>query len=260
MNINRKPFDLRASLRSVSASLLGEERELSHPYYVSVDEEATMQETFQRRANNMSFKDLLRSSVSSFFSDEQPPPSPRWGLPSGDPSSGGGLLRSLTQKIWSDEDDDVATTCCPNLSLTHRLIGCVSCFALGQLLQLFSLGSFASIIMGRPGTFAVNFTLGNFFMLAASFFFSNPRAQCRKLKYKNRGRIFFTYVASMVLTLLVVGSSQAGRWSVLWGLLILAMVALQWCSLVWYVLSFIPYGQTVAKKVLRSLAKVCCAL
>eukprot|EP00971_Amphidinium_carterae_P175010 3469392-Amphidinium_carterae.1 len=81
-----------------------------------------------------------------------------------------------------DDDDDDVLSHWPNLTVNlARSIG------------------FASIIMGRPGTFAVNFTLGNLFMLAASFFFSNPRAQCRKLRYKNRGRIFFTYVLRLAL-------------------------------------------------------------
>mmetsp|Transcript_12184 Transcript_12184/g.28418 ORF Transcript_12184/g.28418 Transcript_12184/m.28418 type:complete len:266 (+) Transcript_12184:140-937(+) len=265
MNIHREPFDLRSSLRSVTASLWNrpEDRELSHQYYVSVDEEASMQDTFQRSTQNMSFKDVLRSTFSGYVSedDTQPPPSPSWGFRSGSSdssrSSSGSFFRSVTQKLWNDEDDDMTTTCCPNLGLQQRLLGCACCFALGQLLQFFSLSSFASILMGRPGKFAFNFTMGNFFMLAASFFFSNPRAQCRKLKYKNRGQIFLTYVSAMVLTLFVVCGSPnfLGR-----GLLILVLVVLQWCALVWYVLSFVPYGHTVARKVLKGLARWCFAL
>eukprot|EP00443_Scrippsiella_acuminata_P060978 CAMPEP_0115534004 /NCGR_PEP_ID=MMETSP0271-20121206/86433_1 /TAXON_ID=71861 /ORGANISM="Scrippsiella trochoidea, Strain CCMP3099" /LENGTH=84 /DNA_ID=CAMNT_0002966443 /DNA_START=23 /DNA_END=273 /DNA_ORIENTATION=- len=84
-------------------------------------------------------------------------------------------------------------------------------------------------------------------MAAASFFLSGPQAQCRKLRAKNRMKTSMVYFSTMILTLAAVFSRPFfGR-----AILIMSCVAVQWLALVWYVLSFVPYGHTLGRRVLR---------
>ena len=137
---------------------------------------------------------------------------------------------------------------CPALSYRQRVIGCVSCLLLGTLLSLFSLGSLAQLVLGNPAPFAIKYTIGNLLSLGASSFLVGPRRQCLDMLAPSRRIASLTYMAMMVGTLLSVFVFKMA-------LLSLGFIILQFVALTWYVLSYIPYGQAAAKRLLRRLLK-----
>lgn len=221
----------------------------NNQYMTMVDEEA--QHDFERRWQGAApLRDAFKS-VSSVFAPEEPPQ--KKGFLEG--ARENGLIRTLTPGfLQSDEDEDFASTCCPNLGLKQRLFACACCFLAGQFLQFLALGASAGILVGHPGRFARCYTIGNIMMISGSFFLSGPKRQCKQLKVKDRATSFAVFISTMVLTLWVVYSTP------FWGraLSILVLVILEWCAQVWYILSYIPYGHTMGKKVLRKVGSCCC--
>jgi len=134
------------------------------------------------------------------------------------------------------------------LTYKQRLIGCASCLILGTLLSLFSLASFAQLLLGNPGPFALKFTVGNLLSLGAATFLVGPRTQLRGMMAPQRRVASLVYMATLVGTLVAVfGFKRA--------LLSLAFILAQQLALTWYILSYIPYGQTLAKKLIRKLLR-----
>uniref|UniRef100_A0A7S0B7B1 Vesicle transport protein n=1 Tax=Pyrodinium bahamense TaxID=73915 RepID=A0A7S0B7B1_9DINO len=253
MNVHKEPLNVRSSLNTAFGFLRQpqppeEEEELGNPYMGIHEEEAVLQEAFHRQS---SFGNFLGSLVPGFLKNSAADASARDLKP-----EKAGLLRSLTPRfLRSDEDEDFASACCPRLGFKQRLFGCACCFLLGQLMQFCSFGAATGILLGRPGRFACLYTLGNLVMMAASFFLSGPKAQCRKIKAKDRALTSFVYFSTMFLTLAAV---FAGPFFCR-ALVILALVVVQWLSLVWYVLSYVPYGHSMGRRVLRSVGGWCCS-
>jgi len=165
-----------------------------------------------------------------------------------------GLLRTLTPTFLWDEEEDMASTCCPRMGFKQRMIGCACCFLLGQLLQFFSFGAAAGVLLGHPGRFAFLYTTGNLVMMAASFFLSGPKAQCRKIKAKDRALTSLVFISTMILTLVAVFAHP------FWGraLIILLLVVVQWLALVWYILSYVPYGHSFGRRVVKTVGGCIC--
>jgi hypothetical protein len=230
----------------------GAEEFESNPYVTMADEEA--QNEFDRRwQGSTPIQDAFRSA-SGFLGFQAKEPPPKVGFFEG--ARQNGLIQTLTPGfLKSDQDEDFASTCCPSLSIQQRIFGCACCFAAGQLLQFFAFGASAGVLVGHPGRFARCYSMGNMMMIAGSFFLSGPKRQCNKIKEKNRLPTFCAFICAMVLTLTVVYSSPfLGR-----ALLILLLVVIQWCAQVWYILSYVPYGHTVGRRVLKTLSSWCCS-
>lgn len=257
MNIRREPLDIQAGLlqtvlRSVPFGFKPqpreeeEDEELRYTYTKYQDEELDCRESGRGSFGGFG------SRLQSFMPENRG----AQGQDAGSWFSGReeerekGLIYSLTPSfLRTDEDEDFASACCPRLGFKQRLFGCACCFLVGQLIQFCSFGAVAGVFMGHPGRFACLYTMSNIMMMAASFFLSGPQAQCRKIKAKDRFKTSFIYFATMVLTMTMVFSHHFfGR-----PLLIMLCVAVQWMALVWYVLSFVPYGHSFTRRTLRAL-------
>ncbi|KAL1502976.1 hypothetical protein AB1Y20_011047 [Prymnesium parvum] len=156
---------------------------------------------------------------------------------------------SLAHDKPSDTPLGRACACCPALTFKQRLAGALACLAIGTLLSLFSLGSVAKLLLGNPLPFALKYTIGNLLSLGASSFLVGPAKQCRDMLAPSRRLASLVYMATLVATLLSV---------FVFKLVVLALlcILLQALALAWYVLSYIPYGQAGAKKlILKLLAK-----
>jgi len=154
------------------------------------------------------------------------------------------------------EDDDTATTCCPNLSLQLRLFWCAICFGCGQLLYLtcWSESSIHRMEAGHPGKFLFHFLAGNVVTLASTLFFSSAHTQWCKPEYKRRRCTLLTLTSAMVLIVAFISSSPSWRSEHEEGFLVLLVIlVLDWFTLWWYVFSFIPDGCDFVKTVLRFL-------
>lgn len=100
---------------------------------------------------------------------------------------------------------------------------------------------------GHIGTFGVTYTLGNIVSLCSTGFLIGPKRQCRQMSKARRRTataIYLTMMLSTVVTALMDGPS----------ILILLFCFLQWCALVWYIASYIPYGQKIISKCLGKAA------
>lgn len=229
-----------------------EEAELeSNPYMTMAEEDA--QNDFERRWQNATpLQDAFRSASGLFGGKAEEPP-PKVGFLQGAREKG--LIRTLTPGfLRNDEEEDMAaSTCCPNLGLKQRIFGCACCFLAGQLLQFLAVGASAGVLVGHPGRFARCYSMGNAMMITGSFFLSGPARQWRKIREKDRLPTFCAFITTMVCTLVVVHHSFVGR-----ALLILLLVAVQWCAQVWYILSYIPYGHTVGRRVVKQVLSFCC--
>jgi len=202
-----------------------EEAATSYVYY---GDEADCQGGFGRSANDAAgsssgFRDMMAGGK---------------GFLSSSSTQALGAIQGLSPSFLNSEEDDFAGAFFPALGVKHRLFFCACCFALGQLLQFCSFGAVAGIFLGHPGRFAFLYTFSNITMMAATFFLAGPAAQLRRSSTKGRCKTFMLFLSTMVLTLgMVFAHPFFGR-----ALLILLCVGVQWCALVWYILSFVPYG------------------
>lgn len=81
----------------------------------------------------------------------------------------------------------------------------------------------------------------------SSFFLMGPKRQIKNMLDPKRATVSIIFVSSMAMTLvsaLVIKSN----------IMVICFTAVQFCSLVWYVLSYIPYGRQYCMKCLKS----CC--
>lgn len=232
-----------------------DEAELESSYASMSDVEEEAQNDFERRwQGSTPIRDVFQSAMGLFGSQAEEPPAKKGFFHD---ARENGLVRTLTPGFLrnDEQDEDFASTCCPSLSMQQRIFGCACCFAAGQLLQFFAFGAAAGVLVGHPGRFARCYSMGNMMMIAGSFFLSGPKRQCNKIKEKNRLPTFCAFISAMVLTLIVVYAHPfIGR-----ALLILLLVVTQWCAQVWYILSYIPYGHTVGRRVVKSLLGYCCS-
>jgi len=138
--------------------------------------------------------------------------------------------------------------CCPPLSFKQRCIGAFACLAIGALLSLGSLSSLAKLLLGNPLPFAFKYTLGNLLSLGATSFIVGPASQCRDMMAPSRKLASLMYFATLLGTLLSVFVLRSAMIS-------LVFIVLQFVALTWYLLSYIPYGQTAAKSIAKRLLR-----
>lgn len=139
--------------------------------------------------------------------------------------------------------------CCPEFTWETRIMGFLSCFAIGTALSLSSILSFPMLIAGDPSPFAWKYSIGNVVSLASSMFLVGPGQQCEQMASPVRIGASAAYVASIVLTVFAALVLEHAP------LTLLAM-AVQFCALAWYCASYIPFGRTMIRK---CVGKYCCA-
>ena len=138
--------------------------------------------------------------------------------------------------------------CCPALTYKQRLVGAFICLGLGTLLSLGSLTSIAKLLLGNPLPFALKYTFGNILSLGASSFLVGPARQCRGMFARERRVASLVYICTLCATLVSVFVLRLG-------LLSLVFVILQSMALTWYMLSYVPYGRTAAKRLCQRLLR-----
>lgn len=135
---------------------------------------------------------------------------------------------------------------CPSLSYQERMIGFLTCFVLGFLLSLGSTFRLARLARGNPAPFALAYTLGNLLSLGCTMFFVGPCKQLESMLHAKRRYSALVYLLFMAVTLALCFSPHVPHRV---GLVLLSVVV-QFSALVWYTLSFVPYG--------RSIVLTCC--
>ncbi|CAI5740536.1 unnamed protein product [Hyaloperonospora brassicae] len=130
---------------------------------------------------------------------------------------------------------------CPSLSYQERVVGCVTCFLLGFLLSLGATVRLARLAHGNPAPFAVAYTIGNLLSIGCTTFYVGPWKQLQTMFHSKRRYSAVVYVVFIFVTLLLCFSHHVHHRV----LFVLLSVLVQFLALVWYTLSYVPYGRTI---------------
>ena len=151
-------------------------------------------------------------------------------------------------KTWYEElEDEVCKcSCCPELTWTQRLYGCLFCFLIGMCLEVGSFFRFVALLSGDPQPFAYMYTIGNLVAISGTCFLSGPKSQMRKMCHNVRRWSTVLFFLSMILTLLVaIGGQTFLALGNLQTPVLIVLIVVQFLSLVWYTLSYIPFAQSM---------------
>lgn len=129
------------------------------------------------------------------------------------------------------------------LSKKQRMRGFVACFVTGWILTACSL-----IVLFKPAYFAILYTLGNVTALLSTCFLWGPKSQCKAMFKPIRAGATILYLVSMIFTLVIAFTIAIGP-------LVLLGLAVQFCAMVWYAASYIPYGRAMIKKMIGGVCK-----
>ena len=134
----------------------------------------------------------------------------------------------------------------PSLTLKERLIGFAICFGLGTLFQFMSLGSMLGVLLGRPNKFAFLYTCGNLISIFGTFFLVGPKRQFKNMTHPYRRKAASIFLSAIVLTIVSLYMLQSR-------LLTVISVIIQFCAYIWYIATYIPYGQECLGYITRKL-------
>jgi len=158
----------------------------------------------------------------------------------------GTIGRSIADKLGYGEKSEFEgglEECCPSLTWQQRLWGFGICFIFGMVLSYMS-----GFYIVRPAKFAILYTTGNLFAMGSTMFLMGPFSQLKRMFHPDRAIATVLYLTTMVLTVVV--ATRTGKVA-----LVMPLIFLQWVALVWYSLSYIPFGQ----RILSSAVNFCCA-
>lgn len=171
-------------------------------------------------------------------------------------SGGGSYYFSQDNNGNEDPTSTASSRCCgseylPSLSWRERCLGCATCFLAGYLLGLGSTWRLKELLWhGNPIPFTVNATAGNALALAGSCFLSGPVAQYHKMWHPVRRTATLAYLGSLGVTL-IVALSWGERLPIVRGMILMGLMAFQNLAIVWYTLSYVPYGHEAVQSCVR---------
>ncbi len=150
---------------------------------------------------------------------------------------------NITQAARTAMGLQSADTCCPKLSFQDRVHGTLACFVIGLVLSMLGTMMWWT---GKTRTFAFLYTTGNIVSICGTGFLIGPRRQIRNMCAAKRWIATSIYVTMMVLTvtLAFLGAHK---------LLVLGSVFVQWAAMVWYIASYIPFGQRMISRMFKSV-------
>jgi len=135
-------------------------------------------------------------------------------------------------RTWKQEFDEAVS-----LSYTARLIGFISLFSIGWILNI--LGA-ASLTTGNLKLFAIYYSMGNILTILSTCFLFGPCGQIKRMFDPIRIWATLVYLAAIVATIIVaVKYGQVGP--------VLACLLFQFCAMVYYSFSYIPYGREMLR-------------
>jgi hypothetical protein len=151
-------------------------------------------------------------------------------------------IQSLLPRLGAKEEEEDESLI-PALGWRERLIGCATCMILGYLLSFGAFFRLKDLLTGNPLPFVLNATIGNVIALGGSCFLTGPKAQAERMFTDSRRIASIAYLASLVLTLVVAFAPIPGPK----GLLLLILLIVQYLSVFWYCLSYIPFARDAVK-------------
>ena len=155
-------------------------------------------------------------------------------------------MESFSTKFKTVTNNFTNPSLCPDLDLKTRIVGFLLTFILGIVMMFGSIAQLFSLALGGQRWFAIWYTAGNIVSLSSSFFLMGPKKQCEMMMNPVRATVSIILGGSMIACVLLalLGFSK---------LLVLVAIGVQFCSLVWYVLSYIPQGREVCGGCLKRM-------
>lgn len=137
------------------------------------------------------------------------------------------------------KEEDAFEQCWPKLSYRKRITGWIVCSVIGWVLSL--MGTITLALSDSIVAFAVLYSIGQIINIVGSCFLSTPKGQWKAMKKKERRIASIIYISSIIATLVVAFATKIK------GLVFLFLV-IQMAAYYWYMITFIPWGQKIVKK------------
>ena len=134
---------------------------------------------------------------------------------------------------------------CPDLDLKTRIIGFIISFVVGMFMMISSISQLFTLAIGGQRWFAVWYTCGNCVCLSSTFFLMGPKKQCDNMMKPQRKLTSMVLIISMFLCLILAFAGISK-------IIIMIFIILQFLSLLWYVLSYIPGAQKLCSACIKS--------
>ena len=135
---------------------------------------------------------------------------------------------------------------CCSLSRKQRLYGWLFCMLLGGFLEFLSTVFFWG---GKQhiAEFAISYSLGNLCSIGSSCFFVGPVRLFKVMFKEERRTAAIIYVSCLSACIGIAVEFPT------WTLPLLIVIVVQYCALVWYGLSFVPFGRSLFCKCFRKV-------
>lgn len=131
-------------------------------------------------------------------------------------------------------------TLCGEMSYKTRVIGWLACSITGWLISI--IVSFVFVFSAFDVTaFALLYSLGQILNIAGSCFLSTPSGHLKDMGKKHRIIPSIVYIVSIIATIVIAVATGLKA-------LVLLFLIIQVFAYYWYTISFIPFGQKIAKK------------
>ena len=134
---------------------------------------------------------------------------------------------------------------CPDLDLKTRIIGFIISFFVGIFMMISSISQLLTLAIGGQKWFALWYTCGNIVCLSSSFFLMGPKKQCENMMKPERKLTSIILFISMFLCLILAFTGVSK-------IIIMIFIIVQFISLLWYVLSYIPGAQKLCSSCIKS--------
>ena len=131
-------------------------------------------------------------------------------------------------------------TSCASMSYEQRMYGFAFCALFGACVR-------RSRALWRPTKFATLYSMGNVLSLASTGFLTGFGRQLKNMFHGTRFVATCVYLGSLIMTLVRAVELKSFPLTILF-------LAIQWCALMWYCMSYIPGGRAM----LKGLVKACC--
>ena len=134
---------------------------------------------------------------------------------------------------------------CPELDLKTRIIGFIISFIIGIFMVVSSISQLFTLALGGQRLFAIWYTLGNCVCLSSTFFLMGPKRQCDNMMKPERKLTSMVLFGSMILSLIMAFTGISK-------LIVMIIIIVQFLSLLWYILSYIPGAQKICSSCIKS--------
>ena len=154
-----------------------------------------------------------------------------------------GNKESSSSMLSADNIDEALCETC-GMSRMQRYMTCTGLFVTGWIISWL-----AFINLTNPSTFAILYTFGNLMAIISSFFLSGPCNQIKNMVKPVRIIATCVYLTMMGLTLFVAFKGYSAG-------IVFLCAFIQFLAMIWYIITYIPYGQTLLKNCLCGSCKV----